>query len=230
VRTLFWIALCCLPLAGETIVEQGIYQQLSVSAINPVAELGASFSGDFVFSAFNPALGQLNSVTIDWSAAEGAPEFYGSDAPYGTIVSFTDTQTATASLLGGPEGAQLLSSSSAIQSQSVSFPSGVYAEPTLVVPISLSGEVVLAPDNYNLNLFTYPFPELSTSVTVEDITPDISLYANPFDIYAIYQDDAGFSATLTYNYTPVPEPRTLCVLCILIAPPLIYTWRRAARR
>lgn len=189
--------------SADTIVEDGFYDQISASVVSAsVTDQGLSVNGALFFPGFDPSLGYLNSATIDWTAYIGAAEYFYSDTPLYTILPYTVTWTATAALL-----APFSSSDSATQSNS-----GPFVQEDLQSedfdPFTLSGEAV-ADSGAALADFASSSPGILTNVIVEDTGTYSSFDFLPSgDFQGIEGQDTGvsFQATVTYDYTPVPEP------------------------
>ena len=216
---------CCVAVASaDSIVENAGYTQLSA---NSGDGQGLSISGLLNFINFDSSLGYLNSTTIDWTVDIGAQEYYTYYAPLGTIVPYTLNWTATATVgppepaFGPPVGPQIGSSATATNTSSGSIVEYLdYIGQTIGNPFTLSAETVFAGADYSY-LFTtdvdgyYPYEIFqSTSVELQD-TGSGGLGFFPTGTFQGF-DDGGtgvtVQATITYNYTPVPEPRSSIAL------------------
>jgi len=157
---------------------------------------------EFVFDQFDPALGALNSVTIE------------------TLINFRQTFTSSSLVTPDPDDdfhatgfkgfgyiAELNGNSFSGGGQGNGFESNTPGE-EVALTLTLSD---------TLPLGSHVFSDLEGSGTVTFSMVSTALSEWRFHGYFtdhLLQRDAGASATITYNYTPVPEPTALTLIAV----------------
>jgi hypothetical protein len=237
-RSLLLTLACCVVVASaDSIVERGFYDQLSANSAG-----GLSISGLLDVTPFDLSLGHLNSTTIDWTFDVSSQEYYFTNAPNPTFgIPYTLTWTATATV-GPPEPGiglpftpqENVFSDTVTHTGSGTFDSLGYLNDTVGNPFTISGEAVFASPAYT-TLFTgggLPYEIfLSTAFDLQEDSASSDLSFLPLGFRDIGNVNGGpldVQATVTFDYTPVPEPRGgIALLAVAL---LTMLWRSARRR
>lgn len=168
---------------------------------------------DLAVSQFNPALGTLNSVTMELSTA------IESSLGFENLVSFERPNIQVTTSVHGyiALGYMLMSNFTGGQTHILT----IGAFDGIIDYAGTSGTILETYSDADTGTFNLPFgSDFSQyiglgSVLFPLITDSFTDHiTKPANSAAIYNTTAEASVTITYDYTPVPEPATIAILAI----------------
>jgi len=198
------IALAAVALAAVSSRADVISANANSQTITTTYYPGFSVHGIMSGPGFNPQLGTLDSVTIDWNAKIFGYEHYETGSLDNSQVPLAYTQTASASVFGFSGSAS--GTSSTMVTAEICHSCGV----GINFDISGTGTIY---DPATLQDFVGPWAFGNTSAGVEGQSSGVNSYVTSEFLWPA--SNADWSATLSYCYTPVPEPRW-SILIVLV--------------
>ncbi|MBN1456591.1 MAG: PEP-CTERM sorting domain-containing protein [Sedimentisphaerales bacterium] len=181
---------------------------LSYSTTTPISSLLTDWPGgtSLSFQKFDPALGTLNSVTIDLNGSMETTLIIKNQNPSGTA-SFGSAKTELDMTVLSPGGVNaLVDLTSSWFGYSLNPGESITTNP----PLSMSGTVS---ETYTLAAILAEFTGLG-NIELDAGTFTIAVLANTGGNTSVDQMTyASLDGTVTYNYT-VPEPATISLLSI----------------
>lgn len=221
--TLFWLVTAVAPAQGASLPAQSIQtRSLPLTDTDWSAGTPTSLANPLIFQKFDPSLGTLNSVTLSGTYAVA----HSGTIRFDTAGSIDLAVTNQSVKLTRPDSSVLLSAAPADYGTTQSyagptFPRTFTVNPqtgtTAFTPTTLSGVADLAMFKAATAGETIRLPASASALGSSRTTS-----GNGFGLVTT---QVGLDVTLTYNYTPVPEPGTLAVVGLGVA-----GWLFAARR
>jgi hypothetical protein len=170
---------------------------------------------------FDPTLGQLDSVTIDWEAQLLGYEHYLTVLLDGSLVPLNFSQTATFAVDGF--------STTSTQSETVMVRNQICHGCGVGIPFDLKGQGVISDPSQLVPFITMepslPLIGLPVSATIMGETGDDSgAFLDTFDggEFLDGYSMASWTIDVTYDYTSVPEPSEFMLICGLALTGLLF--------
>lgn len=200
-----------IPITSQQVKKITVGSEGSESLISESFSPGFDTLGIVDVPAFNSKLGKLDAAFIDWSATINGREHYQTWPPYDfRPLTATYTQTATASILIDSAEPQGFS-----ETETLSLTETVFAQIcqpcTVGSTFHLSGEAQIIDTAFFVSTGSNQFVPILASSS-EDGN---AMTGNPSIIFPdafLSGSGAGFNISMTYEFTPVPEPATIAVL------------------
>jgi hypothetical protein len=205
------------------VVSAGLWADVITVPVTYLYQLSATYfpgfavSDEFTAPAFDPTLGHLNSVTANWQVQMTLFEQFLVDADEGAVVPVDYSQTATVTFAG-------IESAPVSQSGSVSNATSYTGLGNTYDPFNLAGQTAIDFTNINDFGFYNGVAYFGAGVIVNGIGEDPpdgpevimtdTFVSNPgYEFYST----AFISATLSYDFTPIPEPQNYSILGVALA-------------
>jgi hypothetical protein len=202
-RLLILTLLVCGSLQSSTITVQGSIFLYDPGSFPTFDAMATAF-----LPPFDPTLGQLSSVTLDFEAQVLGIQHYFTPLLDLSESTLNIEQTATVSVGGLSVTSTQLGTFLVVNT--------ICHECGVGIPMDISGQEIISNPADLAEFYMLPEVALAISASESGFTPNATFDA-PFLTDEFLNDSFQISVGATYDYAPVPEPQMLWMICSFFA-------------